>query len=203
MKNLFFATALLFSCYAHAAVSANENQEVDQLVSEHKRLGRLCFEGKNQACEQSRQVIRRLEQAGMCHPRIDGPEPGHYRISNEWTPCTPEEISERKSKEAAEAQERARSQKIIDAQTVCRMKGEIFALNASSRDQGMPPENAYAISAQYINPHWPELTKDFVKNSVNLVYFDPRFANAGGAPLSRQIAELCITDGKPRYSPLK
>lgn len=91
-----------------------------------------------------------------------------------------------------------------DQSLACRIKGEIFESAASSRDSGRPPELALNMVSAYLSgPPLPGVTKEFMKNAINSVYFHPDFANAGGPRLSGQITELCMTGGKPRYQPLK
>lgn len=90
-----------------------------------------------------------------------------------------------------------------EKQSTCRMKGEIFQMAAYSRDHGMSPETALGMASSYLNSGRPELNKEFIKNAINLVYFDEEFINAGGIALKNQVAEYCINDGKPKYQPLK
>lgn len=85
----------------------------------------------------------------------------------------------------------------------CRLKGEIFKSAAFSRDHGMSPETAYGMASGYLSSGMPDINKPFLKNTINVVYFDPSFSDAGGQALSAQVTEICLTGGKPRYQPLK
>jgi hypothetical protein len=81
---------------------------------------------------------------------------------------------------------------------VCMSKGGLFKGVASLRDQGADPTIAYAR-------YTPNVVFDdaSVKRFINLVYFDPRFTNAGGQALEQQINAVCLNDGKPQFQPLK
>jgi hypothetical protein len=93
-----------------------------------------------------------------------------------------------------------------DQQMLCRIKGIVFMMAAENRNVGRSPEEAYQIiGGGYFHKGAPDtgLTKDFVKQAINLVYFDPGFTNAGGMPLAQQIEGYCLRDGKPQFEPLK
>lgn len=85
---------------------------------------------------------------------------------------------------------------------VCQLRGEVFSSAAQIRDQGGDPKTAYGVAGQYIKPV-NDIDSAYVKKAVNLVFFDPAFANAGGPRLAQQIADLCLNDGKPKFQPLK
>lgn len=99
------------------------------------------------------------------------------------------------------------SYKQHQAELSCRAKGDIFRSAAELRDQGNSPEGAFpTVAGGWINKQIapiPGITKDFVKNAINAVYFDPAFANAGGPRLAAQIENLCLSGGKPRFKPLR
>lgn len=93
--------------------------------------------------------------------------------------------------------------RVAQVQSACLMQGVIFKTAASARSQGMPPKMAYQLSAVYVQDHLPGITPSFVKNAVNHVYFDPRFASAGGQTLADQMQAICMNDGKPIWQPLQ
>ena len=85
----------------------------------------------------------------------------------------------------------------------CQLKGEVFEQVADSREHNMTPETTYQRVGAYANSGIPSLDKAFIKNAINLVFFDPRFENAYGPRFQKQMTELCLSDGKPRFQPLK
>lgn len=93
------------------------------------------------------------------------------------------------------------------AELSCRVKGEVFKNAAELRDQGGSPEWAYPIVAGgWLNKQVapiPGIDKEFVKQAINMVYFDPAFINAGGQRLASQVEGYCLRDGKPQFKPLK
>jgi hypothetical protein len=90
-----------------------------------------------------------------------------------------------------------------DDGVACNIKGEIYQSAASSRDQGMPPETAYGIASGYLKSGYTSINKQFLKDAINQVYFDQRFANARGAIFRRQMTDFCLNNGKPKYQPLR
>jgi hypothetical protein len=93
-----------------------------------------------------------------------------------------------------------------DRAMVCRQKGIVFMMAAENRNVGRSPQEAYQIiGGGYFHKGAQDagLTKDFVKQAINTVYFDPGFINAGGMPLAQQMEGYCLRDGKPQFEPLK
>src|SRR5271170_8081665 len=83
-----------------------------------------------------------------------------------------------------------------NSRSECLDEGIAFQAVAAYRDAGLPPE--YAFNAQLAQS---SLSRSFSKNIVNLVYFDPRFINAGGEALMTQVMESCLYPNG-RYRPL-
>lgn len=85
----------------------------------------------------------------------------------------------------------------------CNTKSMIFFTAAQGRDGRYSPEQAFKQSIYFMDPAAPSVTKEWVKNAVNLVYFDAGFSNIGASNLKMQIYQLCMNDWKPQYQPLK
>lgn len=85
----------------------------------------------------------------------------------------------------------------------CLFAGGVFASSAMYRDHRFAPEEALrSISRDFPNGKYG-ITEAFVKRVINLIYFDPSYAYAGGDALSAQVRDSCLRDGKPEFQPLK
>ena len=84
-----------------------------------------------------------------------------------------------------------------DENSRCLSVGQAFQVIAQYRDTGMPPKMSLGVLANKSS-----IPVDTWKKWINLVYFDPRFVNAGGEPLFHQIYEACMYPNG-REQPLK
>jgi hypothetical protein len=78
----------------------------------------------------------------------------------------------------------------------CSLLGTVYQNAAYMRDAGNPPEMALQMTAAY-----KVVDVATRKKAINLVYFDQRFVNAGGAALQMQVMQACM--GQRQYQPLK
>jgi hypothetical protein len=78
----------------------------------------------------------------------------------------------------------------------CSLLGTVYQNAANMRDQGNSPDMALQMTAAYREVD--EVTR---KKAINLVYFDPRFTQAGGYALQSQVMQACM--GVRQYQPLK
>ena len=85
----------------------------------------------------------------------------------------------------------------------CSAKGYVFSNAAESRGLGMSPQSAFDSSLGLESSGKYQISRDYIKRAVNLVYFDPGFTNAGGFPLQQQIMDDCMRDGKAKFQPLQ
>jgi hypothetical protein len=76
----------------------------------------------------------------------------------------------------------------------CRMKGLTFQMAATYRDGGYSPQ--YSFDAIH-REKYDGIDDAFIKNAVNLVYFDDRYAGIPGAVMSDAITNDCINLPKP------
>lgn len=85
----------------------------------------------------------------------------------------------------------------------CSDRGGVFYQALAMRDLGRSPQEAFEqIKSMEIKGKYP-ITIDYIKNAINLVYFDQGFINAGPDAVSMQVRDLCMRDGKPKFQPLK
>ncbi|MBV6273063.1 hypothetical protein KVP09_09060 [Alcaligenaceae bacterium CGII-47] len=90
----------------------------------------------------------------------------------------------------------------IDTVT-CRMEGEIFENIARARDRGMAPDAAYKNVSGYLRSGYEGINEAFLKGAVNMIYFDPEFAQAGGPLFRRRMTERCIENARQKFQPLQ
>ena len=88
----------------------------------------------------------------------------------------------------------------VSKSLTCNIMGTMYDVIAQVKHGGMPPEEAFRIAKSVAKS---TLTEQQVKEAVNMVYFDPGFAYAGGQALVNQIYASCMNDFKPLYKPLK
>lgn len=87
-------------------------------------------------------------------------------------------------------------------QLSCLMEGQAFKVAAQYRDDGTSPTDALSGIAGYSKIQHGKVPLPALKNAVNLVFFDSRFAGAGGDALAQQVTEACMYPNG-RYQPLK
>jgi hypothetical protein len=100
-----------------------------------------------------------------------------------------------------EAQELSKSgPSRLEIFTQCQLKGVAFKQAAEYRDSGRSPQTTLQL-LKNLEPSG--LSESFLKNTINLVYFDSQFADAGGQRLADQVAYLCTHPNPPSYMPLQ
>ncbi len=82
---------------------------------------------------------------------------------------------------------------------MCMLKGAIFKQAAHMRDTGASPQFTLSSLSSFQSDGF---SLRFLKETINLVFFDPAFINAGGDALQQQVADACLHPNG-RYRPLK
>lgn len=96
----------------------------------------------------------------------------------------------------------------FDAKTAyCRDLGNEFRSVADFRNMGMSPQTVFGlVRDSFINKSTERsqsgITEKVIKTTVNLVFFNPDFANTGGLNFQLQVEDSCMRDGAPKYQPL-
>lgn len=80
---------------------------------------------------------------------------------------------------------------------VCSLLGSVYETAAHARDTRNSPETALRMVAPY-----KDVPIEWRKLAINQVYFDDRFAAAGGPALEMQVVQACMS-GPTNYRPLK
>jgi hypothetical protein len=165
----------------------NNANEIQSLIKKYKELMSIIrtdttekgYEARNQVAI----IERKLDAMNMCVLERQGNNFSNQPIQDStWLPCgsDPERENE-----------------------ICRLKGQIFETSANMRNQGVSPETVQDMQAGYLKSWTHGITKEFIKNTINLVYFDPAFINAGGPRLANQIRNICMTGSQSQFQPLK
>lgn len=165
----------------------NISPEIQGLIDRDQALAHLCWgtvgpEAEN-ACRQMREGVQKLIELGMCMTPQD---PGPDVI---WSRCQP----------AAKALPSENERK----EAVCHRIGEMFESAAELRDDDTSPQAAEQELAWYRTGSAPEITTALIKETVDLVFFNPKFVSAWGMPLNHQIYESCRAGRGPYEHPLE
>jgi len=96
----------------------------------------------------------------------------------------------------------------FDKKALCRDIGLAFQSAAYYRDRGSNPEYTFetvkdSFISQSKGTSESGITSELIKQAVNLVYFNQRFAYARGNSFAYQMEGNCMRDGKPQFQPLK
>lgn len=86
-----------------------------------------------------------------------------------------------------------------DVFSICMLEGAIFKQVAQMRDDGASPQFTLKAISSFADSGF---STNFLKATINRVFFDPAFTNAGGGALQQQMSDICIHPNG-RYRPLK
>jgi hypothetical protein len=86
-----------------------------------------------------------------------------------------------------------------DQMSSCALKSDLYREAAGMRDRGETPQDAAKFLGAYRSRF---ISAEDFKNIINTVYFDDRFANAGGFALKKQMLDYCL-NGPKEYKPLQ
>jgi len=86
-----------------------------------------------------------------------------------------------------------------DDVSACALKADLYRGAADMRDHNQSPQDAAKFLGAYRSRFISDV--DF-KKIINTVYFDDRFANAGGFALKKQMLDYCLS-GPKEYKPLQ
>jgi hypothetical protein len=90
-----------------------------------------------------------------------------------------------------------------DKEDLCSLVEELFSSAAGMRDDGASPQTAEEELLRQWTGRAPEITTERIRETVELVYFDPDFAFAGDGPLQDRIHDNCLSGKGPYAHPLK
>lgn len=176
--------------YKQIANPSKPNGKAKSLISQYENLNDVCRGGSGNdnstwdACHKRDALSKKIADQGWCY---EGDTPDAYEYQKTWRRCA----QENQNKSTSDRDRKSRA---------CLFKGDLFSWIAVIRNSGRSPQEAYNSSTRYLKE---DIDESFLKNAINLVYFDPGFSYAGGDALKRQIMDLCMRDWKPKYQPLR
>jgi hypothetical protein len=164
--------------------------EILNLISRDQELTRLCWGAigpkAEAACDQMREGVIRLEALGMCNTPGD---PGGVGPETHWYQCNPQ-VGMKSDDNGKEA--------------LCRQIEELFTTAARMRDNDVSPQIAEEeLLLQQGTGGRPEITKERIRETVELVYFDPNFTSSWGQQLQHRVHDSCLNGKGPYSLPLK
>jgi hypothetical protein len=87
-----------------------------------------------------------------------------------------------------------------DEMSACSIRSDLYESAADMRDHGMSPQETALVLGAYQGKY---VSAEVFKATINAIYFDSRFRDAGGLPLKRQMLDVCLNGKKPAFQPLK
>lgn len=155
--------------------------EIQRLIDRDLELTGICWDGvgreHEEACRQMRLNGQRLLDLGLCMTPRPADMAGPDFV---WSQCQPPVAPE----------ERVSDEK-NDA--ICHLIGGMFESTAQLRNEGAPPETAERMLTAYQIEWAPEITRERIRETVALVYFNPDYARAWGRRLHQQMYQKCMT----------
>ena len=166
--------------------------EIQKLIDRDQELTRLCWgtvgPEAEVACDLMREGVIRLKDLGMCNKPGD---PGGAGPETLWYRCNPQ-VGYKPADDGTETKE-----------TLCRLVKELFNSAAWMRDNDVSPQ----IAEEEILSQWagraPEITRERIRETVKLVYFDPGYASSWGQELQQRVYDSCLSGKGPYAQPLK
>ncbi len=164
--------------------------EIKKLIERDQKLTRLCWGAvgpeTQAACDQMKEGVIRLEALGMCNAPGD---PGGGGLETVWSPCN--------SKEGTRHGDNGK-------EALCRQIAELFTTAARMRDSDVSPQIAEdELLLQREPGRDPEITKERIRETVELVYFDPSYGSSWGQQLQSRVHDSCLNGQGPYARPLK
>jgi hypothetical protein len=169
--------------------------DIQTLIDRDQALTRLCWSGAgaaaDEACRQMRESVQRLQSLGMCmspgNPAAAEPEVVWSRCNQTATPAS--------APVPAQAQANPK-----EAQ--CGLVAEMFTAAAEAREEGASPLVAEEELTPYQSDRRAAVSVELIRETVELVYFDPNYASLWGNPLAEKVRASCLQGNGPYAHPL-
>lgn len=156
--------------------------EIKTLIDRDQGLTRLCWgtigPEAEAACDQMREGVIRLKDLGMCNKPGELGGAGPKII---WYQCNPQ-VGNRPADD--------------DKETLCRLVEELFTSAAWMKDNDVSPQVAEEELAQQWTGRAPKITRERIRETVELVYFNP-------GSLQQRVHDSCLNGKGPYAHPLK
>jgi hypothetical protein len=169
--------------------------EIQRLIDRDRVLTRQCWGGgdaaANEACRQMRLSVKELTSLGMCM------SPGNSSSAEPeviWSRCGQQQAAA-PTTAPAPAQENPKD-------AACSLVAELFAAAAEARQEGATPMVAEEELLHYQDDQRAPITIETIRETVELVYFDPAYAAMEGNQLAEKAGNACRSGRGPYARPL-
>lgn len=172
--------------------------EIQALIDRDQDLTHLCWDTvgptADDACRQMRVNAQRLQDLGWCMTPGDSATTGSGVI---WGRCQPSSAA----LQAPSLQE-TKPAGPSGRESLCRTVGEMFTTTAWMRDDGETPQAAEQALLRYENSQGGRIGIEHIRETVELVYFDPEYSSVWGTQIAQQVEDDCLSGFGPFNQPL-
>jgi hypothetical protein len=170
--------------------------EVQRLIDRDRELTRLCWDtvgpAADDACREMRTNAQRLQEMGWCMRPDDGAGKGAGVV---WLRCiSAPAVAPTAPPTAATGQ--------TNREALCRTVGELFSTAAWMRDDGATPQATEDELVRSVSGRGGQLGIERIRETVELVYFDPDYSGVRGTQIAQQVEDDCLSGFGPYNQPL-
>jgi len=181
--------------------------EVQGLIDRDQALTRLCWDTvgpmADQACEDMKENVRQLQGMGWCMrpgEAKDGLQVTWYRCDGNQTVTPAANVPT--STRAPEANPAPVPQPADSRSSICGLVVELFSAAANMRDGGTESQDAEGLLMQHQQGRLQQLPIEYIRETVELVYFDQRYRPLPLPDLTRTVEQQCLSGQGPYIQPL-
>lgn len=181
----------------HKQESAPEpiTPDIQTLIDRDQALTQLCWSGAgaaaDQACRQMRESVQRLQSLGMC---MSPGDPAEAEPEVVWSRC-----NQTATPAAAPAQVPVQAN---PKEGQCGLVAEMFTAAAEAREEGASPLVAEEELTSYQSDRRAAVSVELIRETVELIYFDPNYTSLWGSPLAEKVRASCLQGNGPYARPL-
>ncbi|MBM9616699.1 hypothetical protein JWJ90_20765 [Desulfobulbus rhabdoformis] len=176
------------------------SSEVQGYIDRDQALTRICWDTlgqvADQACAEMERNQQRLQELGWC--REPGTAADGLEVS--WGRCEGGKTTAKTSK-PVQAGADALTSPGPEA-SICSLVVELFAAAADLREKGVTPIAAEEALLQRQEGRKPQLRIEQIRETVELVFFDHRYASLPLLPLTAEVEKQCRGGQGPYIAPL-
>jgi len=167
--------------------------DIQTLIDRDQALTRLCWSGAgaaaDEACRQMRESVQRLQSLGMC---MSPGDPAAAEPEVVWSRC---------NQTATQASAPAQAQ-VNPKEAQCGLVAEMFTAAAEAREEGASPLVAEEELTPYQGDRRAAVSVELIRETVELIYFDPNYTSLWGSPLAEKVKASCLQGNGPYAHPL-
>jgi len=181
--------------YAQGSAPAPISPDIQNLIDRDQALTRLCWSGAgpaaDDACRQMRESVQRLQSLGMC---MSPGDPAAAEPHVGWSRC-----NQTATQASAPAQAPVQAN---PKEGQCGLVAEMFTAAAEAREEGASPLVAEEELTSYQSDRRAAVSVELIRETVELIYFDPNYTSLWGNPLAEKVRASCLQGNGPYAHPL-